>query len=117
MISKKIFLPFFLVLFLTSCQNEYWAFHDEQQTFAREKAQTELSRENFSVEQIEDREVEILMTPDTKALDHIVSLIDAAKTRIAVEVYILTEKRIIKALQDAKSRGVDVRVILEKNVF
>lgn len=117
MISKKIFLPFFLAFFLISCQNEYWAFHDGQKTFAREKAQTELSRENFSVEQIEDREVEILMTPDTKVLDRIVSRIDAAKTRVFIEVYILTEKRITKALQDAKSRGVDVRVILEKNVF
>lgn len=117
MISKKILLSFFLILFLTSCQNEYWTFHDGQKNFAREKAQTELSRENFSVGQIEDREVEILMTPDIQVLDRIVSRIDAAKTRVFVEVYILTEKRIIKALKDAKSRGVDVRVILEKNVF
>lgn len=34
-----------------------------------------------------------------------------------MEVYILTEKRIIGALKDAKKRGVDVRVVLEKNVF
>ncbi|MDP2104062.1 MAG: phospholipase D-like domain-containing protein [Candidatus Gracilibacteria bacterium] len=117
MISKKIFLPLILPFFLVSCGDEYWAFHDEQKSFALQKAQTELSRENFSVEQIADREVEVLMTPDKKILDRIVAMIDTAKTRVDVEVYILTEKRIIKALQDAKKRGVDVRVLLEKNVF
>lgn len=44
-------------------------------------------------------------------------MIDSAKKQVLVEVYILTEKRIIQALQNAKKRGVNVRVILEKNVF
>lgn len=117
MISKKIFLLFLLPFFLVSCGDEYWNFHAQKKNFSVQEKQTESAREQFAAERIEDREVEILMTPDIKVLDRIISMIDSAKTRVNVEVYILTEKRIIKALQDAKMRGVDVQVILEKNVF
>ena len=44
------------------------------------------------------------VTPDKKYLDRIVSQIDEAKKRVYLEVYMLTEKRIIKALKDAKHR-------------
>jgi ABC-type iron transport system FetAB ATPase subunit len=43
-------------------------------------------------------------TPNVQLLDEIASKIDKAKTRIYVEVYIFTEKRMKKALVDAKKR-------------
>lgn len=109
-----VFLPLFL---LSSCTNEYWEFHETKQSNATQKQKRVEMLENFSLLQVEDRDIEVLATPDKKVLDRIVSMIDGAKRHIFVEVYILTEKRIIGALKDAKKRGVDVRVVLEKNVF
>lgn len=112
---KKLFLiPLFL---LASCTNEYLQYHEQKQIIQEQKNKTEKTLQDFSVEKIEDRTVEILATPDKKVLDRIISMIESSKKQVFVEVYILTEKRIIKALTDARARGVDVRVVLEKNVF
>ncbi|HSX09329.1 MAG TPA: phospholipase D-like domain-containing protein [Candidatus Saccharimonadales bacterium] len=43
--------------------------------------------------------------------------IDSAKREILVEVYLLSDKQIISALEDAHSRGVDVKVMLEEHPF
>ena len=56
-------------------------------------------------------------TPDVKLLDDITTKIDSAQKRVYVEVYIFTEKRIKKSLLNAKKRGVEVKVLLEKNVY
>ncbi len=114
--KKLIFLlvPLFL---LSSCTNEYWQFHEQKAKLTEQKQETTQTLQAFSIDTIEPRNVEILTTPDKKVLDRIVSMIDGAKQQVLIEVYILTEKRIIQALKDAKKRGVTVRVILEKNVF
>ncbi len=118
MFLKKTSLLFVLPLFfLASCTNEYIEFHKQKQVLQTEKQNTETALRDFSVSDIEDREVEILTTPDKKILDRLVSMINGTKQAVYIEVYILTEKRIIQALKDAKKRGVDVRVVLEKNVF
>lgn len=114
MLRKIIFLLAFL---LSSCTNEYWQFHEEKTKLTEQKQSVEQNLATFSVDTIESRDIEILVTPDKKVLDRIVSMIDQSKKQVFIEVYILTEKRIIGALQDAKKRGVDVRVVLEKNVF
>ena len=43
--------------------------------------------------------------------------IDSAKKEILLEIYLLSDKQIISALEDAKSRGVDVKVMLEQHPF
>jgi phosphatidylserine/phosphatidylglycerophosphate/cardiolipin synthase-like enzyme len=43
--------------------------------------------------------------------------IEAAQTSIWVEVYLLTDRNVINALEDAANRGVDVRVLLEMNPY
>ena len=113
--SPILLLSFFL--FLTSCSNEYTVYHEQQQTLEAQKIAIEQNLASFSPIQIEAREVEILTTPDKKVLDRLITIINNAKKQVSVEVYILTEKRIIQALKDAKIRGVAVHVILEKNVF
>jgi phosphatidylserine/phosphatidylglycerophosphate/cardiolipin synthase-like enzyme len=115
--TRFIFVLCIVPFFFISCGNEYWDFHKQKEIFYVQEIKTKESRESFDLEQVQDRDVEILMTPDKKVLDRIISMIEQAKNRVEVEVYILTEKRIIKALQDAKKRGIDVRVLLEKNVF
>ncbi|MDD2916711.1 MAG: phospholipase D-like domain-containing protein [Candidatus Gracilibacteria bacterium] len=114
---KKILLVLLISFLLSSCTNEYWQFHEQKQAIETEKEQSQNALQDFSVSKIEDRDVEILSTPDKKVLDRLISLIETAKKEVYIEVYILTEKRIIQALKDAKKRGVDVRVVLEKNVF
>lgn len=110
-------IAFLLVFLLSSCTNEYWQFHEQKKKLIEQRQSVEQNLTTFSVEKIEPRDMEILATPDKKVLDRIISMIDQSKNQVFVEVYILTEKRIIGALQDAKKRGVDVRVVLEKNVF
>ncbi|HEX8997707.1 MAG TPA: phospholipase D-like domain-containing protein [Ktedonobacterales bacterium] len=43
--------------------------------------------------------------------------IQAAQTSVWVEVYLLTDRNVIYALEDAAQRGVDVRVLLELNPY
>jgi phosphatidylserine/phosphatidylglycerophosphate/cardiolipin synthase-like enzyme len=50
-------------------------------------------------------------------LDAMVKKIEQSQDRVWVEVYIFTEKRLQKALIDAHKRGIDVKIILEKNVY
>ena len=47
----------------------------------------------------------------------IVHAIEGATTSVWVEVYILTDRAVINALEDAARRNVDVRVLLEPHAF
>ena len=55
--------------------------------------------------------------PDKEVLMGLIDTIDTAKTRIWVEIYTWTEKWTLEAILSAKRRWVDVRVILEGNVY
>lgn len=47
----------------------------------------------------------------------LVNAINAAKDEVLVEVYLLSDKKIIQSLIDVKNRGVSTRVILEQHPF
>lgn len=47
----------------------------------------------------------------------VVHAIQSAQTSVWVEVYLLTDRNVIYALEDAAQRGVDVRVLLELNPY
>ena len=112
----------FLILFVSF--GSYF-FFDEFQDFQLEKEQSEKSASlvqkeiwSFSHEDIETLPwIHLYSLPDPRFLDDLVSKIDTSKEKIWLNVYIFTEKRIRSALIKAKKRGVDVRVILEKNVY
>lgn len=109
---KKLLL--FFLFFLFSCQNEYVEFHKNKEI--EKQIQTEIS--NFSFEKIEYLSwITLKNTPDLKLLDELTNKIDNAKSRVYVEVYIFTEKRLKKSLINAKKRWLDVKVILEKNIY
>lgn len=112
---KLIFIS--LILFLSSCTNEYFIYHSQNQKYLESKTNVSKNLNNFDLSKIEQRDVEIISFPSKTWLDKIINLIDKAQKRVYLEVYILTEKRIIGALKSAKNRWVDVRIILEKNVF
>ena len=89
MFLKKTLLIFlFPILLLSSCSSEYWQFHEKKQAREQEKQKTIQSLQDFSIEQIETHDVEILATPDKKVLDRIVSMVDQSKNQIFIEVYI-----------------------------
>lgn len=109
---KKLLI--LLLFFLFSCQNEYVEFHQykKEQDFIQSEIQ------NFSLEHIEYLPwVQLYSTPDLAFLDSLTTKIEQAQKRVYVEVYIFTEKRLRKALIDAKKRWLDVKVVLEKNVY
>lgn len=60
--------------------------------------------------------VEVFVEPDAGEAP-VLHAIEGANTSIEVEVYILTDRAVIYALEDAAGRGVDVRVLLETAPF
>lgn len=109
---KKLLL--ILIFLIFSCQNEYVEFHNAKNS----ELQTQKEISNFSFDQIEYLTwLTLKKTPDLDFLDELTTKIDASQKRVYVEVYIFTEKRLKKSLIDAKKRWVDVRVVLEKNIY
>ena len=47
----------------------------------------------------------------------IIDAIDSAQKEVLVEVYLLSDKSVINALDKAKNRGVSVKVMLEEHPF
>jgi len=58
---------------------------------------------------------DVCFTPGGDCTDKIVDTIAAAQHTVLVQAYSFTSPAIAKALVDAKKRGVDVRVILDKS--
>ncbi|MBW7954521.1 hypothetical protein H3C61_01785, partial [Candidatus Gracilibacteria bacterium] len=96
--------------------NEYLEFHKTRQI--ENTSNIIQNKSAFSFKDIEYLSgITLNYTPSLKFLDELTTKIDQAKNKVYVEVYIFTEKRLKKALKDAKKRGLDVKVILEKNVY
>ncbi|MDD2487557.1 MAG: phospholipase D-like domain-containing protein [Candidatus Gracilibacteria bacterium] len=117
--DKRYFIVLALLglLFISSCANEYSDFHLENAAYEKNISDIVDNKEKFKLTNILYSDVKIATLPDNTTLDRIIDNIKSAKKRVYLEVYILTEKRIIKELTDAKRRGLDVSVILEKNVL
>jgi cardiolipin synthase A/B len=60
--------------------------------------------------------LQIFVEPDA-GYQPVTDAINSSKKSILMEMYLLTDKRILGALEQAKARGVDVRIILEKSAF
>jgi len=59
--------------------------------------------------------IAVCFTPGGDCTDLIVDQIATAQQQVLVQAYSFTSPEIVKALADAKRRGVDVRVILDKS--
>jgi phosphatidylserine/phosphatidylglycerophosphate/cardiolipin synthase-like enzyme len=62
------------------------------------------------------RDIQVFVEPDAGAKP-VTSAIAAATHSVWVEVYLLTDAPVITALEDARRRGVDVRVILDEHPY
>ena len=58
--------------------------------------------------------IEVYYAPEDLPVDHLAALYDQAKRSLYVAVYRLTAPPIVKALVAAKKRGVDVRVLTDR---
>lgn len=112
---KKIWIFLLsVVYFLSSCSLEYQDFYAEK-TAQIDQLQKE---SHFSLDDVQEVDgITLRQTPDLDLLDELSQKIWNATSRVYVEMYIFTEKRLRKALIDAYKNGVDVKVILEKNVY
>ncbi|NDK08646.1 hypothetical protein EOM39_05405 [Candidatus Gracilibacteria bacterium] len=115
---NSIIITILLILFSITYAKEYFLFHSEGNEQTRKTEQTKTTLSAFSFEDIKEVEnVELYRTPDKNLLKTLVQKIGEAKTRVYVEAYIFTEKDLRSALVKAKKRGVDVKVLMEKNVY
>ena len=61
--------------------------------------------------------VSVCFTPPSKCGDFIVGQIKQAKQSIYVQAYGFTSKKIINALIEAKNRGIEIEIILDRSNF
>lgn len=120
--SKKVFQNIFIVVFFIIFSYFYWGDFLEYQQYKNNVLQEETlvqeNADNFSVEDILNLEkVEVHSTPNKWLLDNLLDKIKLVEERLYIEVYILTESRIIDAIKKVNERGIDVKVILEKNPY
>lgn len=60
-------------------------------------------------------ETQVFFSPQGGVADEVISQLNQAKREIRVQAYSFTHSGIAKALVDAKRRGVDVEIILDKS--
>lgn len=60
-------------------------------------------------------EIEPVFSPEDGA--RIPALIDSAKESIDIEIYVFSSRDVVEALERAKERGVQVRIIIERDVI
>lgn len=115
---KKLIIILVLIFSLFSCNNEYKNFHEENNEKIENQKAINDQISSFSLKDVKYLTwITITQTPDTKYLDEIVKKVENAKSKVYLEVYILTETRLQSALKKAYKNGVDVKVLLEKNVY
>ena len=60
-------------------------------------------------------DVQPVFSPDDG--QEVIDFIDAARNSIDIEIYVFSSRDVVDALQRAKDRGVDVRIIIEEDVM
>jgi len=119
MLKSRLYIYFLVVsaFIISWCNDEYWQYQQQNNRKIELEQKAKIDSQQFEVDKIENRDLEVYSSPDKTIIDKIVEKINWAKTRIYLETYIFTEKRILKAILDAKKRWVDIKIILEKNVL
>lgn len=117
--KKTLFL--LCLIFFSSCENEYVQNYEKTQSFIEQKTEVLEELDNFTLENIpEFQNIELFYTPQSKSFNLIEKLtdkIDNATEKVYLSSYIFTEKRVFEAIKKAQKRWIDVRVIMEKNVY
>jgi phosphatidylserine/phosphatidylglycerophosphate/cardiolipin synthase-like enzyme len=100
----------FPFLFLVSCVSEYREhYFSEYISSSSSHEEEDWGRVSFSGR--------IFVLPDEQIHQKLIEYIDHAKERVWIEIYTWTDQKLLDAVLQAKKRGIDVRVILEGNVY
>lgn len=118
---KTINLVLIFVLFIMFSfifWKEYFDFQRNQFSIEKSIIDTKKYAKNFSLTDIKDlKSTAIYHTPYKNLINKIIEDINSSKEKIYLEVYIFTEKRILNAIKNAKKRGIEIKVVLEKNPY
>jgi len=119
---KKYFTPIFCILFISIFTVLFWSeykdFYNSHHELQHLNKQVETKIQKFQTSDIQVLEDTLFFyTPDQQVLNEILTRIDSAEKRVFIEVYILTETSIKKSLLKAQKRGINVKVILERNPY
>jgi cardiolipin synthase len=109
--TRSIWILAILLFSLTACLREY----DEHYKSEHRSQEIQVTEEHGDNAPFSSWE--ILILPDEWVQDRLIADIDSAKTRVWIEIYTWTDKDILDAVLRAHVRGIDVRVVLEPNVF
>lgn len=72
---------------------------------------------NLTTSSFKNTKYDVCFTPGENCTNLIVSAIDSAKKELLIQAYSFTSAPIAKAVVEAKKRGINVRVILDKSQF
>lgn len=82
----------------------------EEEKFHVSKSKT-VGAENV---QVSDNVISVYFSPQDRALKNaLIPMIDKADKSIKMMIFYLTNKKVVKALQEAKLRGIDVKIIMD----
>lgn len=99
-------LIFLSTIFISGCYREYFD--------TWERFHTEVRIQTWSTSPLTG---ELLILPNARELEALIERLEKAKERIWIETYTWTEKTTLSTVIAAKEKGIDVRVILEGNVY
>ena len=121
-IFKKYFQAIFVLAFITIFSlylgGEYLDFYKQNTAYQKKILDTKSLLNDFSLDKIKSfTGVSLEYAPDISLLEKIRLKIENANSRVYLNTYIFTEKRIIGEIIKAKKRWLDVKVILEKNPY
>lgn len=117
-ILSSVFIIVFILVFSWLQGHEFFDYSNDGQSYRQDIIENTGKLSEFSLEKIaEIPDAQFYYTPYASWHDDIVDYIDSADARVYVEVYLLTETRIKEALVRAHKRGIDVKVVLEKNPY
>ena len=107
-ISTRVIVFTISLFIFTSCLSEY------SDHFDAEHSNSPALAEAYHTSTDTDK---VWILPDIKIKQELIHSLQAAENRIWLEIYMITDTDVVSELVAAYERGVDVRVILEGNVY
>lgn len=113
--SVSVYLFFTLFASVSACSYAFEFGHSRYQESRGNDSELGVGNPGISRLTLDGAQATVAFSPDGGGERIIVDAINAARYRVLVQAYGFTDKFIISALAQAKNRGVDVRVILDKS--
>ena len=126
MLKRILFIflsSIFLILVIFPMAQDYYDFHNKKKQIEKKENILEEKLKNFSLEKIKFlKNTDFFYSLDKIENKNLVSKkiiekINSAKKNIFIEVYLFTHKNIRNAIIQAKKRWVEIKIILEKNIY